>query len=80
MRSALSTYTGHGVVPETCTKAAITVLSRLRVNDSRKPASTAGIARGSVTRRNVVSGFAYRSPDASSSCASRPDEPRAHDV
>lgn len=58
LRSALSTYTGHGVVPETCTNADTTVLSRLSVNDSRNPASTAGIASGSVTLKKVRTGGA----------------------
>src|SRR5690606_27532899 len=71
-RSAESTYTGQGVAPDTCTNDDTIVLSRLKVNDSSRPASTAGIASGRVILRKVRSGGAYRSADASSRLAGSP--------
>ena len=65
-------YTGHGVDPDTCTNDEITVLSSESVNASSPPESTAGIASGSVTRRNTTAGGANRSAAASSSRSSRP--------
>src|SRR5690606_38229172 len=57
-RNAESTYTGHGVAPGTCTNDETIVLSRLKVNDSSSPASTAGIASGRVIARKVRIGGA----------------------
>ena len=42
------TYTGHGVDPCTNTKDEMMVLSKLKVNASSPPASTAGNINGKV--------------------------------
>jgi hypothetical protein len=46
------------VVPDTCTNAETIVLSSPSVNESRKPASTAGMASGRVTFTKVRNGGA----------------------
>ena len=56
LRIELSTYTGHGEAFAVETNDEMIVLSRLRLNASSAPASTAGIISGSVILRNVCAG------------------------
>ena len=58
LRSELKTYTGHGEASAVETNDEMIVLSRLRLNASNPPASTAGIIRGRVIFRNVSAGDA----------------------
>jgi hypothetical protein len=66
-RSDAKMRSGSVVVPAPATKNEVRKSSNENVNASRPPASTAGVSRGSVTWRNVDSGPAPRSYEASSS-------------
>src|SRR6185369_3439073 len=58
LRTALKTYTGHGDEPATLTNEEMIVSSRLKLNASNAPASTAGNINGSVICRNRRQGDA----------------------
>ena len=71
-RSDAKIRSGSVVVPAPETKNEVMKSSNENVNASNAPATTAGASRGSVTWRNVATGPAPRSNDASSSVSPMP--------
>ena len=54
----LKMYTGHGVLPGTCTKLDTMVLSKLKVKAINAPAIIPGAAMGKVICQNLFHGLA----------------------